>query len=90
MTLPRIYLPRPLRTGDLVAATPDQARYLLTVLRMGAGDRLLVFDGANGEYEARIRPRTPEAIDLEIGGRGAGAAGGGGPRARSLAFRRVM
>jgi 16S rRNA (uracil1498-N3)-methyltransferase len=69
VTLPRIYLPRPLRTGDLVAATPDQARYLLTVLRLGAGDPLRVFDGANGEYEARIRPRTPEAIDLEIGGR---------------------
>lgn len=67
MTLPRIFLPRPFQQGDLVAATPDQARYLKAVLRMGAGDALRVFNGASGECDARIRLRSPEGIDLEIG-----------------------
>ena len=69
MTIPRLYLPRPLETGAVCAAAADQARYLKTVLRMREGDPLLIFNGTDWEYEAVIRRRTAEGMELEITGR---------------------
>ncbi len=37
VTIPRLYLPHALETGDVCAATAEQARYLKTVLRMQGG-----------------------------------------------------
>ncbi|MBU2054315.1 MAG: 16S rRNA (uracil(1498)-N(3))-methyltransferase [Proteobacteria bacterium] len=68
MTIPRIYLPRPLKTGDVCAAAADQARYLRAVLRMREGDPLLVFNGSGREYEAVIRQATAEGTTLIITG----------------------
>ena len=65
MTLPRIYLPRPLAAGDRCPATDELARYLKTVLRMKEGEPLLVFNGTEWEYEALVR-RTTEGVALEI------------------------
>jgi 16S rRNA (uracil1498-N3)-methyltransferase len=62
VTIPRLYLPRPLETGAVCSATADQARYLKTVLRMKEGDPLLIFNGTDWEYEAVIRRRTVEAF----------------------------
>jgi 16S rRNA (uracil1498-N3)-methyltransferase len=69
VTIPRIYLPRPLETGAVCSAAADQARYLKTVLRMKEGDPLLIFNGTDWEYEAVIRRRTAEGMELEITGR---------------------
>ena len=69
MTIPRLYLPRPLETGAVCAAAADQARYLKTVLRMREGDPLLIFNGTGWEYKAVIRRRTADGIELEITGR---------------------
>ena len=69
MTIPRLYLPRPLETGAVCAAAADQARYLKTVLRMREGDSLLIFNGTGWEYKAVIRRRTVEGMELEITGR---------------------
>ena len=69
MTIPRLYLPRPLETGAVCAAAADQARYLKTVLRMREGDPLLVFNGTDWEYEAVIRQLTAERMEMEITGR---------------------
>ncbi|MCX5838670.1 MAG: 16S rRNA (uracil(1498)-N(3))-methyltransferase [Deltaproteobacteria bacterium] len=69
MTIPRLYLPRPLETGAVCAAAANQARYLKTVLRMREGDPLLIFNGTGWEYEAVIRRRTADGIELEITGR---------------------
>lgn len=68
MTIPRIYLPRPLETGDVCAVAADQARYLIAVLRMREGDPLLVFNGSGREYEAAIRQATDEETTLVITG----------------------
>lgn len=68
MSAPRIYLCRPLRTGDVVATTAQQARYLETVLRMREGDALSVFNGTAWEYQAVLR-RTEEGGALAIGER---------------------
>ena len=69
MTIPRLYLPRPLETGAVCSAAADQARYLKTVLRMKEGDPLLIFNGTDWEYEAVIRRQTAEGMELEITGR---------------------
>ena len=69
MTIPRLYLPRPLETGAVCAAAVDQARYLKTVLRMKEGDPLIVFNGTDWEFEAVIRRLTEDGIELEITGR---------------------
>lgn len=46
-------------SGDLLAAgavapTLDQSRYLTQVMRLGVGDDLLVFNGRDGEWRARV------------------------------------
>lgn len=69
MTIPRLYLPRPLETGAICAAAADQARYLKTVLRMREGDPLLIFNGTGWEYKAVIRRQTAGGMELEITGR---------------------
>ena len=69
MTIPRLYLPRPLETGAVCAAAADQARYLKTVLRMREGDPLLIFNDTGWEYKAVIRRQTADGIELEITGR---------------------
>jgi len=51
---PRIYLDVPLAAGDEVALDRDQANYLLNVLRLGRGDGLLLFNGRDGEWQAKI------------------------------------
>jgi 16S rRNA (uracil1498-N3)-methyltransferase len=69
VTIPRLYLPRPLETGAVCAAAADQVRYLKTVLRMREGDPLLIFNGTGWEYKAVIRRQTADGIELEITGR---------------------
>ncbi len=68
MSIPRLYLPHSLEKGDVCIAPAEQARYIKTVLRMRAGESLLVFNGTGGEYEAVIR-QTAEGLALEIIGR---------------------
>jgi 16S rRNA (uracil1498-N3)-methyltransferase len=52
--LQRLYLRLPLRAGGRIEVTREQANYLLNVLRMGEGDELLVFNGHDGEWIAKI------------------------------------
>jgi 16S rRNA (uracil1498-N3)-methyltransferase len=68
VSIPRIYLPHPIETGDVFAATAQQARYLKTVLRMRAGNPLLVFNGTAWEYKAIVK-RTDDGLALEIIGK---------------------
>jgi 16S rRNA (uracil1498-N3)-methyltransferase len=65
VSIPRIYLPHPIETGDIFAATTQQAMYLKTVLRMRAGDPLFVFNGTAWEYKAIFR-QTADGLALEI------------------------
>jgi 16S rRNA (uracil1498-N3)-methyltransferase len=50
----RLYLAQPLAPGAALEPSPDQARYLLTVMRLKLGDPLLVFNGRDGEWRARV------------------------------------
>lgn len=54
MSTLRLYLDQPLEEGREVPATPAQAHYLGGVMRRAAGDAVLVFNGADGEWAATI------------------------------------
>lgn len=59
MTLPRIYLPVPLASGATITLDKQAAQHVLRVLRLGAGDPLLLFNGELvgqqwGEYQATL------------------------------------
>jgi 16S rRNA (uracil1498-N3)-methyltransferase len=51
---PRLYVDAPLATGAAVALDGAQANYLGNVLRLKAGDPVLVFNGRDGEWRARL------------------------------------
>lgn len=60
----RLYVDADLRAGEAVAASEPQANYLLRVLRLGEGDRLLTFNGRDGEWLAEIRAATKRGCGL--------------------------
>jgi 16S rRNA (uracil1498-N3)-methyltransferase len=50
----RLFVDAPLAEGEGVACTAAQANYLGNVMRLKAGDGLLVFNGVDGEWLARV------------------------------------
>jgi len=50
----RLYVPDPLSVGGAVRPAPQQARYLLGVLRLQPGMAVLLFNGRDGEWRAVI------------------------------------
>src|SRR5450755_1507860 len=61
----RVYLDAPLAAGQTVPFDRAQANYLLNVLRLKHGDALLLFNGRDGEWQARLAgagKRTPSAV----------------------------
>ena len=53
-TAQRLFLEDPLAAGARISCSPGQANYLLNVLRIGAGAEILVFNGRDGEWRARL------------------------------------
>src|SRR5262245_17162686 len=51
---PRLFVDAPLAVGATVALERDQGNYLGNVLRLSAGDTILVFNGRDGEWRASI------------------------------------
>jgi 16S rRNA (uracil1498-N3)-methyltransferase len=52
--MPRLYVDAPLAEGVTIALTRDQANHLVNVLRLARGDELLLFNGRDGEWRARL------------------------------------
>lgn len=50
----RLFTTFPLHDGATVAATPDQAHYLGSVMRQSVGASVLLFNGADGEWRGHI------------------------------------
>lgn len=51
--MPRFYCPQPLATGATLELPEAVARHL-AVVRMAPGDELVLFNGAGGQYRARL------------------------------------
>jgi 16S rRNA (uracil1498-N3)-methyltransferase len=58
----RLYLEAPLHEGALVTLAKPQAHYLTTVLRLKSNDRVLVFNGRDGEWDAAIELQKRAAV----------------------------
>lgn len=65
-SLPRLYVDQPVAEGAAIALDPKQAHYLGTVMRRGAGDELLIFDGRSGEWLARIADAAKKRMTLSV------------------------
>ncbi|MDW4500396.1 16S rRNA (uracil(1498)-N(3))-methyltransferase [Sulfitobacter sp. D35] len=50
----RLYVDHPLGQGQTFPLTREQAHYLFGVMRLGAGDAVLVFNGRDGEWRAEV------------------------------------
>jgi 16S rRNA (uracil1498-N3)-methyltransferase len=60
----RLFVQGPLMTGQTVDATPEQARYLTGVMRLTAGESLLLFNGRDGEWRATVSDVTKRGCRL--------------------------
>ena len=65
-TSQRLHVEPALASGASFEATADQANYLRTVLRMPDGAALLVFNGRDGEWQARIEHAGKRGIRLHV------------------------
>ncbi len=60
---PRLFVDAPLKAGETVALERNQSNYLGNVLRLAAGESILVFNGRDGEWQAQIAGRKrPDAL----------------------------
>jgi len=63
---PRLYVAPDLAPGGQLVLDGDQAHYLTRVLRLGAGDRVRVFNGRHGEFEASLATSTKSTATLAL------------------------
>ncbi|MGE5158310.1 MAG: 16S rRNA (uracil(1498)-N(3))-methyltransferase [Gemmatimonas sp.] len=62
---PRLFVDAQLTAGATVTLERDQSNYLGNVLRLKAGDSILVFNGHEGEWQAAISGRKrPDALSV--------------------------
>jgi 16S rRNA (uracil1498-N3)-methyltransferase len=62
---PRLFVDAPLREGARIALERNQSNYLGNVLRLSAGETILVFNGHDGEWRAEIEGRKrPDALSI--------------------------
>jgi len=62
----RLYLNQPLETGTSLTLPTDQAHYLRSVMRLNAGDEVIVFNGQGGEFLCTVEQLTRENPALFI------------------------
>jgi len=62
---PRLFVGAPLGPGEKVALERNQSNYLGNVLRLSAGEKVLVFNGRDGEWQAQIAGRKrPDSLEI--------------------------
>ena len=60
----RLFLDAPLVSGTGLEASPAQVNYLLNVLRLEDGASILVFNGRDGEWRARLQRESKKRLSL--------------------------
>src|SRR5450631_3469816 len=62
---PRLFVDAALAAGETVALERSQSNYLGNVLRLSAGETILVFNGRDGEWQAAISGRKrPDGLTI--------------------------
>jgi 16S rRNA (uracil1498-N3)-methyltransferase len=64
-TLPRLFVGEPLVSGGQLKLDADQTNYVLNVMRMQAGEPLVLFNGRDGAWVARIVDPHRKGVVLE-------------------------
>jgi 16S rRNA (uracil1498-N3)-methyltransferase len=67
MRVTRVHASATLTEGTTLALPERAAVHVVRVLRMRAGDALVVFDGAGAEHEAEIVAVRGERVDVRVG-----------------------
>ncbi|MDB5453561.1 MAG: rRNA ((1498)-N(3))-methyltransferase [Caulobacteraceae bacterium] len=62
----RLFVDQPLSEGALIEPSPDQARYLTSVMRRQVGDEVLLFNGRDGEWRAILAEVTKRGCKLTV------------------------
>jgi 16S rRNA (uracil1498-N3)-methyltransferase len=66
MAIPRLYVPASLSSAATIAGTAAQAHYLGTVLRCGPKDPVHLFNGRDGEWQARIAELRRDSVTMTV------------------------
>ena len=62
---PRLFVDAALQEGARIELERNQSNYLGNVLRLSAGERILVFNGTDGEWQAQIEGRKrPDSLTI--------------------------
>jgi 16S rRNA (uracil1498-N3)-methyltransferase len=67
MRVSRVFVSSPLASGERATIGGDAANHIARVLRLRAGDPLMLFDGRGGEYEARLEAIQGAKVIAQIG-----------------------
>lgn len=62
----RLFVDSKLGEGQSVSLNRDQANYLCAVMRLGVGDSLLLFNGTDGEWRAKIEAMNKRSGALRV------------------------
>lgn len=63
---PRLFVPGPLHEGAAVTVEGNQAHYLAKVMRLAAGDTVVLCDDLTGEWAARVSAVGKRDVVLEM------------------------
>jgi 16S rRNA (uracil1498-N3)-methyltransferase len=64
--VPRFYAPQPQIVNGKLKIKGDEVKHIRKVLRLKAGDEIIVFDGLGKEYEGTIVEEEPASITIKI------------------------
>jgi 16S rRNA (uracil1498-N3)-methyltransferase len=63
---PRLFVDASLESGGAVTLDEGQSHYLLHVLRAKAGDRVLLFNGRDGEWQGEIAATSKRGVTVAL------------------------
>ena len=62
---PRLYIDTELAIGQEINLSKEQSHYIANVMRKNIGDEICVFDGKNGEFDAKITQVSKKSVTIE-------------------------
>lgn len=65
-SFPRLYVTHDLASGGTVGLDKDQTNYLISVLRLKAGDAVILFNGRDGAWLAKVADPHRKGAVLEL------------------------
>lgn len=69
MRISRIYTVQSLNSNASITLEPEPSHHLARVLRLGVGDRLVLFNGDGGEYPGEITAVDKKSVQVDTGDR---------------------